>query len=1604
MGISKAAQGTIRRTLITATLILVPFAIYYVGFRSQQLKYHEALYARQIDLVARQFRASVLSIEKFVFFDRQTAVDEHNETEREDSTNDASDPQERCPMDALACRHGKPFERLTIDPPNSKASVGEIGKRVGELRVCDGNLIASYSIDSGVIGTATIPLQDIAFGSGLQHGFDALLLANADGTVFAQSEGTLPQITRVDPSLVRIAVRSTSGSVGGLPGSKKQGDEPTVLAGLLGSGPEQTIRVGGVEYRVFSQAVALPLFVYSEETTRKDEKRGNDACVKAPPTWIFVGLLPENSFTAEMGPPLPFLAMALLVVILALLAWPFVRLQLMGRNESIQKPDLVFVLAAALLGTACVSAAALDYVERRAIDDRIDRSLIRIAADLRGGFDAELRQSLSLMHEMSRQRTLGAGESEIAKCELDQGTRSDIVCFPGGVNSTAPPFGTILWLNRLGEQVGSQWTYRISPAQRRLRLRDRQYFQRIRDSDSWNTQLAVTPSTRSGRFASAVVPMRFFVERIVSWKEGTKETAVSLDLRSTGSMADRDTPIVAVMLRHFETFRRSVFAQGMGFAVFDRSGTVLFHSNDALSLAENFLEEIYPRLKLDAAIAAGIEETLQAKYHGDSHRFHVSPLSFVPWTLVVFSDSRFLESAHFDATITMASSLIAVTLVILALLVVSQLAKRELELRWMWSQPEHHLTYWLLATLFALLSIAVFTLSVRPIPPSAPPPGGQWLVAMVVALLVLSGWTVGWASMGGSPSSQVDDRKQRTIRGAISLLPLCLAAGILLATPAPVWEWGAALGLSLTAAALLALVLVSRAPSAQEGMPPGTSKLRVAHLAMLFSGLVLTATGPAQFLRSDSNRLQMDRLTRANSFYVADAIEQRAQALIQDGERYCRTLEAEVAPGAMDPRQQSKGIRACSSFAAGLGAQPIPPRQVKLRGYDASEILLEFRSSESDRPELVWAKHVRNIAASAFHPYLATHDAEAASSADDSIAFTPTLRRDIPPDTIEAETRRIQREYVSGFLSTLVPPYDEVSTRMRGFLRTASSSGAWRFETARPAEEAAPKRADGSLSGTRDPKSVLAITHCPDAGLCLRIERRLHSEWLPRNPMDRALLSILAGITSFVALWLLAYARRHLVGNWSPTPDPRLTKTWLVSGADCVAEPTLRAALRDSSAHVVEFPAGTSRSEALETLRRRDRHHAVLVVRRFDHWLLHDAEVRDALHEYLKLRLERPAETFARDVVLVSEIGGDELIQKIDASSPRGTGRGWGDLLGRCIELTRRSHLQVWLGSGSDGSQVVASLWLDLIAQRGAGVQWLDDVKLDQLPVAVFSQQETFAYPALDVLFADPGKSSLRLKLLGILEALVKENLDRVSPARPLHLILLTSAISVENLLRRVPTTSAERARWSALFASGSEVWNLDTSRRLAAGDAKTAAEQIELEFAWDPILASRLRGSVQPTDRGLSRDRGEVAEAMATRSDAYFQSIWRCCTNDEKLALYHLAEGQMLNPRNRDVIDSLLRRRLVRKAPQLRIALPSFSTFVRRISHAEDVEVWRGQEPSTWQHLRTPLAVVLFTGSAFLVMAGGESTIALVSGLAAGVPAIVQMVGRLLPVRSGGA
>ena len=148
----------------------------------------------------------------------------------------------------------------------------------------------------------------------------------------------------------------------------------------------------------------------------------------------------------------------------------------------------------------------------------------------------------------------------------------------------------------------------------------------------------------------------------------------------------------------------------------------------------------------------------------------------------------------------------------------------------------------------------------------------------------------------------------------------------------------------------------------------------------------------------------------------------------------------------------------------------------------------------------------------------------------------------------------------------------------------------------------------------------------------------------------------------------------------------------------------------------------------------------------------------------------------------------------------------------------------------------------------------------------------------------------------------------------------------------------------------------------------------------------------------------GHVVDQVLDLAKSHYQTLWTYCSKTDRLLLYRLAREGWVNWKMKDSVRSLIRRRLVVADPNFRLMNESFRRFVLQAERPEVYLTWEKEEsPSTWSKVRLPIIVFCLVLAGFFFATQREAfdqTIGILAALAASIPAVVKILGGMMPTK----
>lgn len=498
-------------------------------------------------------------------------------------------------------------------------------------------------------------LEQIPFGAA----FDQMLIVDDKGALLGSAIS--PQ--RSSPMLPpRQTVRALAPPMRVLDlakltfvGSTK--DAPITLEGVGHATFVQSVELGGTRYTLMCQPWRVAL--------------GSEG------TWRLCGLVDgQRSFrqALEVAPQVVMLLLVLLT--LAIVSWPILKVLSLAPRERISFADLYLMLLASLTLVIIFAVAAVDIGTYAHLRERSRERLTLLARQIEQNLVAEFGQMYDQLRRYDadvaandRLRTALAKSAVKSEAEpqskgvgcmlLPPGQRQAAQCQGSDVPLAVPdiyePLESIFWMRPCdGLQIIKGAVRRSNtPA---VKLSARGYFQAIKRDRLWRMPRAARDSESDARApgyfvdtSASITTGEFFAALSMPSQLAKSDALVSAPPASSDCYPPEDERVGVTMTVQPVSVRYPVLAPGVGFAIADQDGRVLFHSDERRAVvAENLLADDGLADRVRAALAAGAPADFGAQYGTRPYQIHIRPMQDMPWSVVTFADDEILRTLHIE--------------------------------------------------------------------------------------------------------------------------------------------------------------------------------------------------------------------------------------------------------------------------------------------------------------------------------------------------------------------------------------------------------------------------------------------------------------------------------------------------------------------------------------------------------------------------------------------------------------------------------------------------------------------------------------------------------------------------------------------------------------------------------------------------------------------------------------------------------------------------------------------------------------------------------------------------------------------------------------------
>jgi hypothetical protein len=438
---------------------------------------------------------------------------------------------------------------------------------------------AKTELVSVKVDISEILRQEIANDADGRPVFSDIVVATADGQVASQRDGTGGRWVRLPADLIR---------------SEDRGADKGFQREIVGSVSDEPVTV-------FRQLVQVP---------------GSDPL-------IVCGLVPAARLRAAARSfPSSIQLLLLLAVVLAALAWPFLRIVFSGPADPLRPRHVAVAGIAAIAVTAILTLVAVDVgMLRLGLSDATDAELEGLAATVKTRFLTELGQARKALAALPSNALTADGFSH-DRMFGDPGFRALAELYPyvDELDLVAPAPAPCT-RGASGEETEcqlSKWS-RHRYATPLFDVGTRRYVRDLREGLAWE-----------------VPEGPLVADHVRGYASGRKLTVVATFADAApGSDLNLETLPVKALAAEMISVSAPILPIGYEFAIFQANGDVLYHSVTQNSIDQNIYQELG-----DARPFRSMAVTVPfaTEYEGRDYRAYLTPIDGTPLRLAVLHD------------------------------------------------------------------------------------------------------------------------------------------------------------------------------------------------------------------------------------------------------------------------------------------------------------------------------------------------------------------------------------------------------------------------------------------------------------------------------------------------------------------------------------------------------------------------------------------------------------------------------------------------------------------------------------------------------------------------------------------------------------------------------------------------------------------------------------------------------------------------------------------------------------------------------------------------------------------------------------------------------
>ena len=370
----------------------------------------------------------------------------------------------------------------------------------------------------------------------------------------------------------------------------------------------KTCTVSGTQYKLFLQPVS---FIAANDL-------------------VVAGLLSYNRYQQERFRLPSSIVLLLITLILAIvISFPWIKLYHMGSKDRLTTSDAIASIVVSMLLMSLLFFGFFKYNSHLRPGDAPD-SKQTLAKQISAAFLNEVGtvyrklqfiDTVVRSHALLYQNFTGNDSTEFQKKSLPKMriNSSDSISLYNLVKD--PSITQVYWLSPGGKEKVN-WTSENMNSPHGD-FSEREYFKNI--------------INRKEYLLKNDTANKFYLDQVVSWTRGKFTSVLSIPSKVKDSM-------VAALSFPMKSLRSAILPPGYQFAIIDKTGKVLYHSEEVRNLNENLVTEFSESNRLRSSLEARTADAFLTTYFSRNYSVRIEPLHTLPYSIVIFSDLDYRET------------------------------------------------------------------------------------------------------------------------------------------------------------------------------------------------------------------------------------------------------------------------------------------------------------------------------------------------------------------------------------------------------------------------------------------------------------------------------------------------------------------------------------------------------------------------------------------------------------------------------------------------------------------------------------------------------------------------------------------------------------------------------------------------------------------------------------------------------------------------------------------------------------------------------------------------------------------------------------------------